>query len=175
MLSVDDVFDALVGEIAWSVQRGHGSWIAMEFGRSHLQVREPIISQAALPRARENAARRRVFVRGQKRLLIMDSAWSITAWSKACRHTDANAAIDSVLRLIDGQQLISVSFRKRENSLTLGFDLGGALSVWPCQGRACLWSVCNFDTGSLVTLKESGDLVLQKVGLRQPGMMTWEQ
>jgi hypothetical protein len=168
MRYIDDVFSSIIGEMAWSIRRGQGSWLSMEFGRSHLHVREPIQSTSDLPSVRQNAARRRVFVHGQKHFLIMDSAWTITVRDLACTYTDTGDAIDPILKLLDGQRLATATFG-RDKNLALVFDLGGKVGIRPYSNHGNVWSLHDFDGGCITTMPNCGDQFEEQTQRCDPG------
>jgi len=62
---IQDLFRPLIGEMAWDVRCGHGSFLTMEFGQPHIAVRDPVVaSPGRSDRVQRNLGRRRVFVVG---------------------------------------------------------------------------------------------------------------
>src|SRR5665213_1331063 len=60
-----DAFLPIVGQVAWSVRRGYGTFLTMEFGSPHLIIREPIVASSdASDRVKRNLAKRRVSIVG---------------------------------------------------------------------------------------------------------------
>jgi hypothetical protein len=65
MEQVRNLWKPLIGQLVWSVRRGVGSFLTMEFGAPHLSIREPITPKAARSaKVRRALSRRRVFVEG---------------------------------------------------------------------------------------------------------------
>ena len=66
------IFTPIIGQIAWQIRRGYGSCLMMEFGKPHIEIRNPIVSKSlsSYVRVRQNAAKRRATLRGQWGLYI---------------------------------------------------------------------------------------------------------
>ena len=59
-------------------QTRHGSFVTLEFGEPHLEVREPRDAEPdTSPKLRELFARRNVTIRGEWHLWVYCSSWSI--------------------------------------------------------------------------------------------------
>jgi hypothetical protein len=126
-------FQPLIGRLAWSVCRVHGSILTMEFGEPHVRVRGPIVASAdASERVRRNLARRRVFLCGEWRLAISYAFWEITT-----RYVTVNSdefdigELQDTLNEVDGQRLLSVEEGAEPGSFVLIFDLGASILIRP--------------------------------------------
>jgi hypothetical protein len=75
---IDEMLRLLVGQFAWSVRRGFGTYLTMQFGEPHRVVREPIqASENADAVVRRTLGRRLISIQGDVSLSIQDSQWSI--------------------------------------------------------------------------------------------------
>src|SRR4051812_45142066 len=71
-------FSELYGKAAWGVKPGFGSFITLEFGRPHLEIREPISPKSAVSKKlRDVLARRQIVVRGDWHLWIYCCKWQV--------------------------------------------------------------------------------------------------
>jgi hypothetical protein len=133
MPTVHEVFQPLIGKLAWQVRRGYGSFLTMEFGDPHLEIRQPRALDASAPhRVRENFARRRVTVVGQWHFWIQYCDWVIKTPNHAIssEKTDNPDLVDACLEELDGQALTAVE----EDAVArcrLQFDLGGVIDISP--------------------------------------------
>jgi hypothetical protein len=172
MQKIQYIFCPLIGQMAWSVRRGAGSFLALEFGRSHLQVREPRKSESESQKVKENAAQRRVFIHGQWHLLIMNVEWNISVTNKACNCDDEHSKVDDVLRKIDGQILTAVHYDLHEMLPIFEFDLGGIIRLVSSKRAKegdFLWSLSHFDDGYTVACLKNGELVSEQSEKFDPG------
>ena len=146
----------LVGQLVWSVKRGHGTFLTMEFGAPHLAVREPIQSKSDTPRVERQMARRRVSIRGDFSLFIQDSQWSISEGDQTVGPDSSEAIVGEALRQLDGQCASAVNFD--EAGTIIEFDLGGIVrlgkSIFPTEPKSRLWSLTKFGTPGLVFLND---------------------
>jgi hypothetical protein len=128
-----NAFQPLIGRLAWSVCRVHGSILTIEFGEPHFRVREPIIASAgASERVRRNLARRRVHIRGEWTLEINNVFWEIiTRYAMVNSDAFAIGELQDTLNEVDGQRLLSVEAGAEAGSFVLIFDLGASLYIRP--------------------------------------------
>jgi hypothetical protein len=132
MKSVEEVFSPVIGQLAWSVKRGIGTFITMEFGNPHLWVREPISASAkASARVRRLLAQRRVFATGDWHLWVQYADWTLNTRNYS---TDSgwtsSRVVDRCLAELDGQRLRKAVYRKRLRVLEMHFDLGAVLKIF---------------------------------------------
>lgn len=144
----------LVGQLVWSVKRGHGTVISMEFGVPHLVVREPIKSRSDMPRVTRHLARRHVMIHG-------DFSCSLrTRDGRSPQGTRPLAWIPAKLRCArccrSGQKVSAVRFDPFETILE--FDLGATVrlgkSIFPTEPKSDLWSLTKFGTPGLSLLND---------------------
>jgi hypothetical protein len=153
---IKELLQQLVGELVWSVKRGHGTFLTMEFGAPHLVVREPIKSKSTMPRVVRQLAHRQVFIVGDLSLFIQDSRWSISTKDQTVDLDSSETEVRELLRDLDGQRVSAVSFAEAET--TLEFDLGITVrlgkSIFPTEPKSNLWSLGRFGSSSLSLLND---------------------
>lgn len=163
---LEDIFRPVVGRLAWSVRKGHGSSLTVEFGSPHIAVREPIAaSPGASEKVRRNLAKRRVTLVGEWHFWIQYAQWRIqTANFAATSEMEEIALIDDALDELDGQKLLSVTLGSTPQAHTLNFDLGGSLHIWPSfENYDDQWSLYDAN-GSIVIFKRDGTFVTSERG-----------
>lgn len=149
---VRSIFAKLANTPVWGVRRGVGSFLTMEFGVPHLEIREPKEAAPNIPEsARIILQRRHVWVRGDWHLWIEDCDWAIESFGLKATCKSKSDYIDRTLKTIEGQKITDFSGRHEESNyiVELIFDLGGsvkifwshadydgvdALSLWPTRG-----------------------------------------
>jgi hypothetical protein len=158
--NIGEAFRHLLGQLAWSVCKGHGSFLTFEFGKPHITIREPVAtSPGTSETVRKNLARRRVFITGDWRLWIQNAHWEIeTRYEKVNSDTFDAINLQDTLKELDGQRLVSISFCSGDGSCVLVFDLGTSLTLrpnanvdddqWSIHARDGSWITCGMD-GSL--------------------------
>jgi len=165
--TIDQAFCHLRGQLAWSVHKGHGSFLTFEFGKPHITIREPVATSAdASERVRKTLARRRVFITGDWHLWIQNAHWEIeTRYEKINSDTFDTDSLEETLKELDGQRLLSVSACSGEGSCVLAFDLGASLALrpnvdvddeqWSIHARDGSWIRCGMN-GSLSRAQARG-------------------
>lgn len=133
MTSAQDIFRPLIGLPAWQVRRGHGSFLTMEFGEPHLEIRQPrVVVGEVDERVKKNFQRRRVFVLGKWHFWVQYCNWTLVNPNGRVSSDDTDTAkVDKCLGELDGQILIEVCEDINRASCDLKFDLGGVLMHWP--------------------------------------------
>ena len=155
---VHDAFAPLLGRPAWQVRKGHGSFLTMEFGDPHLEVRAP--SPAAMESSeavRKLAAKRIVTVRGAWHLWIYCCHWKITREGiLEAEDESTDHAIMHAAAFLDGQILDSVAVQSA-SATVFRFDLGGTLSTHPYAegGEDEQWLLYE-PTGTVLSVRGDG-------------------
>jgi hypothetical protein len=165
MQRADDLLQPLVGCIAWGVDRGHGSFLRMEFGAPHLVVRDPIAPRhATSSKARHALSRRRVHIIGDWSFWVQDGDWVLRASTGTLDSTDLpGSPLDEALRDLDGQRLLSIAPGSEPNSIVLTFDLGAILMIQPStQTRESQWSLHVWQ-GPIVTFEHDGSVSSERL------------
>jgi hypothetical protein len=155
-----DVLAHLVGQMAWSVNAGLGSFVTLEFGQPHLEIlHEPLVSTSTSEKVHHAMGRRSVKLRGDWHLWIEHAAWRITTMSGVIDH-DFGEWQDWQEQMADlsGQVLTGIEARGAAG-LPLSFDLGSTIELWPGDGiDGDLWSLHEWG-GSIISCRPDGILV----------------
>jgi hypothetical protein len=154
-----DAFAPLLGLPAWSVKRGHGSFVTLEFGNPRLDVREPDRSLRIVesPRTERILRRRRVTPVGDWHLWIYLSAWELRQGGETIATWDFDVdSVDAALSELDGQVLKTFDLRPSPFETVFDFDLGGQLVVRPYESASLdpeeLWLLYE-PSGEVLTLR----------------------
>ncbi|MDS0793506.1 hypothetical protein NUV26_15175 [Burkholderia pseudomultivorans] len=154
------IWAAVYGNPAWSVRKGHGSFLTLEFGPPAHLIREPErTSPEASERVRELAARRRVTVTGRWHLWIYCCNWLIAQDDKELAHSESpDDVMTFATQRIDGQKLVSVERGARPHSWLFNFDLGGQLRTWPYDDDLSCeqWFLHERDSGNVLAARADG-------------------
>ena len=158
----ENVLLPLIGQLAWLVQRGHGSFLTIEFGSPHLVVREPIAAPPDRePLARKMLARRRVFITGDWHFWVEHSDWQLSVRGDTVASEDMDRArVDECLKELDGQRLLSVKPGDPPHSVLLEFDLEASLRICPASYASdedAQWSLYVMD-GDILSYRTDGRL-----------------
>lgn len=147
------VFGGIYGKPCWNVKPGWGSFLTVEFGRPHLEVRDPIVaSKGASPKLRKLYARRDVFVHGEWHIRIADCAWEVLSNGRHVGNGSTKQSMRRAARLLDGQRLIQFSFIPKNVQSVFDFDLGGTLRTRSYDRRGEQWILFTPD-GKALTLR----------------------
>lgn len=143
---------AVYGHPVWSVKKGHGSFLTLEFGSPTLQIiREPrAVSPGISAQVQMQRRRRLVTVTGQWHLWIYCCHWSITWDGSEIAHSESPGnMIESAAEQLDGQLLVSVRRGDKLGAWVFAFDLGGELHTWPYGDDATeeQWFLYERDSG----------------------------
>ncbi len=160
----EDAFRPMLGQLVWSVRRGYGTFLTMEFGSPHLTVREPIVAASnADAKVKRNLAARRVSLVGDWHFWVEYANWEIKTDNYTIRSEDATLApIKEGLNELDGQILLSADVAQLDHSCLLKFDLGASLHIWPgSEIEDNQWSIYEFDR-DILSYKADGTLILEK-------------
>ncbi|MGN6578983.1 MAG: hypothetical protein ACTHJ1_03235 [Bordetella sp.] len=156
------IWSAVYGHPAWSVQKGHGSFLTLEFGQPELRIREPKTfpsSSSLSEKAKESFARRLVTVTGQWHLWIYCCNWSIILHGKELAHSESpDETIASSTFRLDGQELLAVEQGATQGEWRFVFDLGGELRTWPYQDEPPTeqWMLFERGTGYVLVAESDG-------------------
>jgi hypothetical protein len=164
MNQVFDLCKPLIGQLVWSVRKGLGTFLTMEFGLPHLAVREPISPMVAESgKVKRNLSRRRVFVEGDWHFWIQDTRWRLrTEGGVVDYNSDVSESVNECLLDLEGQRLLSLEMRE-DNTIDLIFDLGGNLEV----GGSLVglsetqWSLHHWQ-GTVTSFKADGTLTVER-------------
>ncbi len=136
------MFGGVYGKPCWNVKPGDGSFLTLEFGLPHLEVREPIIaSRVASPRVRKALARRNVFVRGEWHLWVYCCNWEVLTNGKRTGDSSTKLRTRLAADLLNGQKLIRFSLDPKRVQCVFQFDLGATLITVPYDENSEQWSL----------------------------------
>jgi hypothetical protein len=126
------VFREMYGKPCWNVKSGYGSFFTLEFGKPHLEVREPTVaSKDASRKVRRLLARRNIFVHGEWHLRIASCAWEVLSNGKHVGNGSTKRSMRRAADLLDGQKLIRFSFFPEKVWCVFEFDLGATSGPFP--------------------------------------------
>src|SRR5580704_3237092 len=126
------VFREIYGKPCWNVKPGYGSFLSLEFGKPHLDIREPTVAgKDASRRVRTLLARRSVFVHGEWHLRIDCCSWEVLSNGRHVGNGSTKVNVRRAADLLSGQKLIQFSFFPREVQCVFEFDLGATLKTAP--------------------------------------------
>jgi hypothetical protein len=163
MLSLKAVFQPLIGKLVWSVRRGHGTFLTMEFGEPHLDVVEPTETHAnASEEIKRHSTRRHVDLCGDWHFWLQHCHWLVTTlYCKAGSEDFGEEMLTAALQELDGQRLVSVERGEIPSSAILKFDMGGQIVIWPAgyaEPDDDQWSLHEFQ-GGIVSFNCEGELI----------------
>ncbi len=160
MSIINNIFNPIYGKPSWQVEQGYGSFLTFEFGKPHLEIREPRqVSAQASEKVRKNLARRHVHVHGEWHLWIYLCDWRIFFQGQELANDTSNRrTIKKATRELDGQALTQVIISSSIVT-TFEFDLGGRLEVIPnydvYEKTDDLWHLYE-PSGKVFTLRADG-------------------
>ena len=130
----------MYGSPCWNVKPGYGSFLALEFGKPHLEVREPIVAnKRCSPKVRKHLARRGVFVHGEWHLRIASCAWEVLSNGKHVGNGETKSSMRRAATVLDGQKLIRFSIAPERLLCVFEFDLGGTIRTVPYDKKGEQW------------------------------------
>jgi hypothetical protein len=130
----------MYGRPCWNVRPGYGSFLTLEFGKPHLEVREPTVAtKDCSPRVRKLLARRSIFVHGEWHLRIAYCAWEVLSNGRHVGNGSTKPSMQRAAALLDGQKLIRFSFIPQDRQCEFEFDLGGMLRTVPYDRKGEQW------------------------------------
>ena len=82
-MQIERVVRRLYGKPCWGVSPGFGSFLTLEFGEPHLEVREPVaMKKGTSAGVRKNLIRRAVYIHGDWHLWIYCCDWQVFSGTK---------------------------------------------------------------------------------------------
>lgn len=168
-MQIDPIFDRVFSEIygkpAWRVSPGWGSFITLEFGDPHLEVREPIATKGNVSdRVKKDLARRHVFIFGDWHLWINCCDWEVTSVGSLVGKSTLAQSIQAAADLLDGQKLTRFSLNPELVRCTFEFDLGGRLETHPYDDTGEQWIFHDRRAHSVLVLRADGMYSLRPSG-----------
>lgn len=134
------VFREIYGKPCWNVIPGYGSFFTLEFGKPHLEFREPTVaSKDASRKVRRLLARRNVFVHGEWYLRIDSCVWEVLSNGKHVGNGSTKPSMRRATDLLNGQKLVQFSFFPQDMQCLFEFDLGASLRTDPYDRKGEQW------------------------------------
>jgi len=139
-MQIEGIVRKLYGKPCWGVRPGFGSFITLEFGDPHLEVREPIVANKSTPAiVRKSLARRGVYIRGDWHLWIYCCDWVVFSDSSLIGDSSTKVKIRRAAEFLNGQKLTHFSILYRKVRCVFKFDLGGILRTRPYDHESEQW------------------------------------
>jgi hypothetical protein len=134
------IFGAVYGRPCWNVKPGYGSFLTLEFGKPHLEIREPATAPKSYSvKVRRRLARRNVFVHGEWHLRIAECAWEVLCNGKHVGNGATKRSMGRAANILDGQKLVRFSFTPEDLQCVFEFDLGASLRTIPYDRKGEQW------------------------------------
>jgi hypothetical protein len=139
-MRVARVVHKLYGRPCWNVRPGFGSFLTLEFGEPHLEIREPIAPKKNIPGfMRKSLGRRGVYLCGDWRLWIYCCDWEVLSGRKRIGDSSRKVRIRKAAEFLNGQKMTHFSISPRKVICTFRFDLGGILRTMPYDTESEQW------------------------------------
>jgi hypothetical protein len=157
---IEKIFKPLIGQPAWHVKQGHGSFLTFEFGKPHLEISQPTVIKQRYPHlvkeTEKKRMRRTVQIHGDWSLWIYCCAWAISQDGNDIAESESsNEVIKVATDYLDGQALLNVIIEPESVSTSFQFDLGGRLQTWPDDTDGEQWFLFKPD-GKVLTIRADG-------------------
>jgi len=134
---IADIIEPVLGHPAWLVQRGHGSFITMEFGAPEVHVGDTKLRKTNIDGAPEKTPQRISYVDGQWHLWIYCCEWLLALDGTLLAHDESgDVTMRRALHVLDGQKLIAVDIEPAGGRTRFTFDLGCLLFTSPAPPEA---------------------------------------
>ena len=136
----EQVFGRIYGKPCWGAKIGYGSFLTLEFGNPHLEVRPPISTRITFPaKVRQNLAHRRVYVHGQWHLWIYCCDWEVLANGKHIGDSSTKRSAQRAAAFLDGLKLIKCVISPKTGRTLFKFEAGTSLRTRPFDADSEQW------------------------------------
>jgi hypothetical protein len=153
----ETVFKEIYGKPCWQVKRGYGSFLTLEFGDPHLEIREPKVPKENVTGpVRQLMKSRLIFIHGDWHLWIYCCDWKVFHGKKLVGDSSTRVAMRHAANFLDGQKLVGFSLRPQRVQCTFEFDLGGRLETRPYDRRSEQWHFYDRREHMTLTLRADG-------------------
>jgi hypothetical protein len=160
-------FSKLRGKFCWGVRPGHGSFLSLEFGKPHLDFREPLpLAKSPSAKVTEVLSRRRVVVRGEWHWWLYQCDWEVRSAGRVVGGSSRKAAVGRAADFLDGQRLVRFSVGPRRAQCRFEFDLGAVLTTRPYDAKSEQWMLFE-PSGRVLVLRGDGSCTRSHVELRK--------
>ena len=134
MDAVAEAFEPVYGMPSWSVRRGVGSFLTLEFGAPSLEIEDVRELSAHVGAEFMRVPRRVAYVKGEWHLWIYMCDWSLSWRDREIAHSESeDLVIDRALGVLNGQSLTRVTAGAADGTSSFAFDLACVLSTRPLQ------------------------------------------
>ncbi|HEV7552761.1 MAG TPA: hypothetical protein VGP65_13820 [Candidatus Angelobacter sp.] len=136
----ENVFKKIYGKPCWRVSPGYGSFLTLQFGEPHLEIKEPrTVKRGVSAKVRRLLESRTVLIKGQWHLWIYCCSWKVRSKGKLIGESSSKPSIQRAADFLDGQKLLRFSIAARQSRCRFQFDLGGVLETWPYDDHGQQW------------------------------------
>jgi len=146
---IAQAFEPILGKPAWQVKQGYGSFLTLEFGEPHLDIKGPVRRRGRMERI--------ATVCGDWHLWIYCCGWDITQDGKHLANSESD--IDTIRRAtawLDGQCLEKIWLEPGTVITHFEFDLGGVLKTYPYDEELNEQWYLYEPTGGVLGLRSDG-------------------
>ena len=160
---------------AWFIQRGHGSFLTLEFGAPHLEIREPKVVRPDMDeRVAALLRRRQVSLGGEWHLWIYCCHWRVLSGSEEIAWSEASdKEIDAAAKELDGQVLTAAEADPAQGTSVFEFDQGATLQTWPYGCGDDIQWMLYMPSGDAFSYREDGSYSLGP-GSQPPDEEVWQ-
>lgn len=134
------LFMPLYGQPCWGVRPCLRPSLTLEFGKPHLEIREPVMaSRKASARVKALLARRGIFVHGQWHLWLYQCKWELVYQGRKTGYRSPDEKIQRAGYCLDGEKLVRFSIAPMSMQCHFEFDLGSSIKTWPSDSTSDQW------------------------------------
>jgi hypothetical protein len=147
-------FAKIYGKPCWGVKQGYGSFLTLELGKPHLEIREPIVaSPQATKRVRAILENRGAVTHGDWHLWIYCCDWELLHKGKSFgSSSSSDARIQRAASFLNGEKLVRFALLPRGMHSIFEFDLGSILKTSPFSEKHEQWLLYE-PTGKVLSLR----------------------
>jgi hypothetical protein len=133
MHPIEDIIGPVLGHPSWLVQRGHGSFVTMEFGEPQLHTGEPKLRKTFIDGVAEQSPQRCSYGDGQWRLWIYCCEWWLLLEGTLLAHSESDdlRMLHRAQNVLNGQKLTELDIEPGDGGTRFNFDLGCSLLTRP--------------------------------------------
>jgi hypothetical protein len=150
------VFSRIYGRPCWGGAAGVGSFLTLECGKPHLEIREPIIAKRkSSQKVQQQLAARQVHIRGDWHLWIYCCNWTMVLKGKLIGQSSVKSSIQAAADVLNGQKLIQCAIQKNSRSI-FRFDLGAVLETIPYDDSSEQWLLFDYRVHKTLVVRADG-------------------
>ena len=148
-------FKRIYGKPCWQVKVGYGSFLTLEFGEPHLEIREPIVAKRVSRIVRHHLARRMVTVHGDWHLWIYCCEWEVLSAGKHIGDSSTKRKARIAADSLDGRKLTAFAVSARTAQTVFKFERGTNLRTRPYDKSSEQWLLYE-PSGMVLTTRADG-------------------